>query len=318
MVLSSTRQLFLHIVLVALLCLPHLGVAATRPVPDRFFLMGSGNLSLYNLRNNQQAQVSLLNADNTLNEAAFIEVDRVFGFPTQKKGEHISPRMLFMLSYFADQVAPHKRIWIESGYRSLEYNTAIRAQGANAAQTSTHIDGQALDFWIEGVDGKQLWETIRAQNCCGVGHYGGKTIHLDAGRPRFWQAATSGTRAKEPDNNRHAYLKTGFDRYLPEERIRLTLAGVSTYGFGIKPAVALLRQDQPGAPIAMLAVNNAVKEQCHILNSQQSAHSLQVTLPPGLPAGRYVVRIALCQRPFPEMPAALDSNAIELVRDWGQ
>mgnify|MGYP003588970209 CR=1 FL=1 len=313
-----SRQHFLPIVIVALLCLPHLGFAATRSGSGRFFLMGSGKLSLYNLRNNQQAQVSLLNADNTFNEAAFTEVDRVFGFPTQEKSEHIAPRMLFMLSYFADQVAPGKRIWIESGYRSLEYNSTIRAQGANAAQTSTHIDGQALDFWIEGVDGKQLWETIRAKNCCGVGHYGGKTIHLDAGRPRFWQAATSGTRTKEPDNNRHVYLKTDFDRYLPQERIRLILAGVSTYGFGVKSTAGLVRQDQPGAPIATLTVNNAVKEQCHILKDQQSAHSLHVNLPPNLPAGRYVARLALCQRPFPEMPATIDSNVIELVRDLGR
>ena len=55
------------------------------------------------------------------------------------------------------------------------------------ASTSTHMDGTAIDFYIDGVDGKGLWEMIRHEACCGVGHYGGRTIHLDAGRPRFWQ-----------------------------------------------------------------------------------------------------------------------------------
>lgn len=300
-------------VLLALLASPHAGLSGMQGAPNRYFLMGSGKLSLFNHRNNQQAEVTLLNADNTINEAALTEVDRVFGFPTQEKGEHISPRMLFMLSYFADQVAPGKRIQIESGYRSLEYNTAIRSQGANAAQTSTHIDGLALDFWIEGVDGKQLWETIRARNCCGVGHYGGKTIHFDAGRPRFWQAATSGTRAKEPDNNRHVYLTTDFDRYQPHERIRLILAGVSTYGFGIKPAILLFRRNQPETPLATLSLESATRQQCLPLNNQKSAHFLYASLPPHLPAGRYFARLTFCQRPFAEMPVTVDSNEIELI-----
>ena len=128
--------------------------------------------------------------------------EQVFGFPTSEKQEHISPRLLFMLSYFSDLVAPGRMIAIESAYRSPDYNDKIRKKGANAARTSTHMDGMALDFWLEGVDGKKLWQTIREQDCCGVGHYGGKTIHLDAGRPRFWEAATSGTKtAARPTTN---------------------------------------------------------------------------------------------------------------------
>jgi uncharacterized protein YcbK (DUF882 family) len=315
---QSLRRSIFWGVMLTLLTIPSLGISATQPVPNRFFLMGSGKLSLFNHRNNQQAEVALLKADNTLNEAALTEVDRVFGFPTHEKNEHISPRMLFMLSYFADQVAPGKRIQIESGYRSLEYNAAIRTQGANAAQTSTHIDGLALDFWIEGIDGKQLWEIIRARNCCGVGHYGGKTIHFDAGRPRFWQAATSGTRSKQPDNNRHVYLTTDFDRYLAHERIRLILAGVSTYGFGVKPTMVLFSRDQPEAPMTTLPLDSSTQRQCHTLNDQKAAHFLYSKLPPHLPAGRYFVRLTFCQRPFPEMPVSIDSNEIELIVNTGK
>ena len=154
--------------------------------------MGSGSLHLKNMRNNHEAKVNLLNQDGSFNEEALNKVDWVFGFPTEEKGEHISPRLLFMLSYFTDRLAPGKTINIESAYRSPEYNNQIRDQGNNAARTSTHQDGIALDFWLEGVNGKYIWETIRAKNCGGIGHYGDKTVHFDAGRPRFWEAANLG------------------------------------------------------------------------------------------------------------------------------
>ncbi len=65
-------------------------------------------------------------------------------------------------------------IFLTSGYRSPEYNADLKKAGGIVAKTSTHMDGLALDFYIEGVNGKELWELIQEKNCCGVGHYGGK------------------------------------------------------------------------------------------------------------------------------------------------
>jgi len=284
------------------------------PQPGRFFLMGSGALHLKNLRNEKEAQVRLLNRDGSLNEQGFEEVDRVFDFPTEAMGEHISPRMLFMLSYFSDLVAPGKTIQIESAYRSPEYNNKIRDKGANAARTSTHIDGIALDFWIEGVDGKQLWETVREKNCCGVGHYGGKIIHFDAGRPRFWEAATSGTKIKEPDYNRHLYLATDFDRYSLNEKIRLSFSGISTFGFGVKPTVLVYNAADLAKPVGRVPIQAAGKADCISLKDHKASRFLYTTLPSALPAGRYRVKLEFCEKPFVEMPDEAVSNEIEVIR----
>ena len=281
--------------------------------PGRFFLMGSGALSLNNLRNGKEARVQLLNRDGSFNEKAFTEVDRVFGFPTAEKEEHISPRLLFMLSYFADRATPGKTIHIESAYRSPEYNDKIRDKGANAAKTSAHIDGMALDFWLEGVDGKELWETVRAKNCCGVGHYGGKTIHLDAGRPRFWEAATSGTKSREPDNNRHIYLATDFDRYGRGETIRLSLSGISAFGFGVKPMAHLYTPADSTKPIAQMPIHAKNTADCIRIEDHKASRFLHTSLPQGLPAGRYTVKMEFCQRPFAQMPTEVVSNEIELT-----
>ncbi|MBM9529966.1 DUF882 domain-containing protein [Desulfoprunum benzoelyticum] len=280
--------------------------------PGPFFLMGSGRLHLKNLRNGREAGVELLNPDGSLNDAALNEVDRVFGFPTTAKGEHISPRLLGMVSYFADRMAPGATINIESAYRSPEYNDGIRKRGANAARTSTHMDGMALDFWLEGVDGKKLWQTIREQDCCGVGHYGGKTIHLDAGRPRFWEAATSGTKTVEPDHNRHLYLSTEYDRYRPGGRLRLSLSGLSTFGFGVRP-MAVVESEKSGeqAPLA-LDLPAPTGSDCILLQDRKATRFLYATLPATLPAGRYRIGLDFCNRPFPQMPATARSNVIEI------
>jgi uncharacterized protein YcbK (DUF882 family) len=286
--------------------------AAAEPLA-RFFRMGSGELHLLNHRNNREARVQLLAPEHSLSEAALTQVDRVFGFPTREKGEHISPRLLLLLSYFADRVAPGRTIHIESGYRSPEYNDNLRKKGGNAARTSTHLDGLALDFWIEGVDGKELWELVRAEDCAGVGHYGGRTIHLDAGRPRFWEAATSGTRAPEPDENRHITLATLYDRYRPGETVRLSLSSVSTFGFGVVPVVQFVAEhdgDGPGRPARL---DGAAAGSCRLLPDRASTRFLDVALPADLPPGRYRVRLALCERPFARMPEAVLSNPIELV-----
>lgn len=290
------------------------GECAAHQPPERFFLMGSGTLHLKNLRNEREAEIHLRNRDGSFNEKSFDQADWVFGYPTREKGEHISPRLLFMLSYFADHTAPGKMITMESGYRSPDYNNKIREKGANAAKTSTHIDGLALDFWIEGVDGKALWETVRAKNCCGVGHYGGKTIHLDAGRPRFWEAATSGTKSEKPDDNRHIYLSTDFDRYGHGEKIKLSLSGISTFGFGVRPTVHLHSQADGEKTVVPLHIGTSSATGCSMVPDPMSSRLLTTSLPQELPVGRYRVHIEFCARPFAQMPTEVSSNEIEVVR----
>jgi len=281
--------------------------------PNRFFLMGSGSLHLKNLRNNREAKVNLLNKDGSFNEEAFNKVDWVFDFPTAEKGEHISPRLLFMLSYFVDRMAPGKVVNIESAYRSPEYNQRLREGGNNVARTSTHQDGIALDFWLPGVSGRYLWKTIKAKHCGGVGYYGGKVVHLDAGKPRFWEAATSGTRSQEPDYNRNLYLATEFDRYRPNERIRLAFSSLSSFDFGVYPVIQIYRADNATTPVSGIRLNRADENDCLRIGDRKAARFLTTSMPAYLPPGQYTIKMEFCEKPFEQMPSEVVSNPIELV-----
>lgn len=283
------------------------------PLGNRFFLMGDGKLHIKSERTGDEAAVILITADGQLNDSAFTRIDTVFEFPTGEKGEHISPRLLFMLDYFSDLVAPGRLITLESGYRSPEYNLKLREKGGIVAKTSLHMDGMALDFSIQGVDGKNLWELIRSKACCGVGHYGGNTLHLDSARPRFWEADTAGVTSGESDYNRRIYLSTDFDRYKPGDRVRLSFSSVSDFGFGIASSVAFVEDPEGLNTIRTARTESGEETDCRMIENRKASRFLYVTIPSDLPAGRYRIRVDFCQRPFPQMPSERISNEIEIL-----
>ncbi len=282
-------------------------------VPKPFFLMGDGKIHIQNVRTKQEANVTLLHPDGSIDESAFQRLDDVFGFIPQWKGDHISPRLIFMLNYFSNLVAPNRTIFLTSGYRSPEYNAGLRKAGGIVAKTSTHMDGLALDFYIEGIKGKELWEIIRQKNCGGVGHYGGREIHQDAGRPRFWEAATSKVDTNESGYNRRIYLSTDLDRYQPGQALRLSLSSVSDFGFGIGKKAFLMALSEDNPPPTELTLQSGETSDCQPIKDRRAARFINLTLPEEIKEGRYRIRLDFCQRPFEQMPSKIESNEIEIL-----
>lgn len=287
------------------------GNVGAQSIAHPFFLMGDGQVWIKNDHTGQDVKARIVDADGNLVDKAFDDVDRIFGFPTQQMGEHISQRLICMLDYFSDLFAKGKQIHLISGYRSPEYNQGLRDQGKLAAKTSVHQDGMALDFYLHGVEGKKMWETIRHKDCCGVGHYGGKSIHLDAARPRFWEAATSGVHTKASEDNKLIYFSTEFDRYQPGERMRVFLSSVSDYGFGVEAGLSLVHDAAGEQKSAGLSLENATTA-CQTVVEHKDTRFLFVTLPADVQPGRYRIRINFCDRPFEEMPEMKVSNLIEI------
>ncbi len=287
------------------------GLAAQEPMAP-FFLMGDGWVHIRNAQNNLEIKVHLLNADGSLNDAALSRVDTVFGFSSKDPEDHISPRLLFMLDYFSDLVAPGKLIHLHSGYRNPEYNQKLKQAGLTVAKTSLHIDGMALDFSIEGVKGRDLWEIVRQKNCCGIGYYGGEVVHLDAGRPRFWEKATAGVDTGESDYNRRLTLSTEFDRYRPGQRVRLILASLSDLGFGINRSGGLVGDREGEEFVAGLNLQNSGSQDCIFIQDRRATRFIYFDLPQEITEGRYRIRLNFCQRPFEQMPLKAVSNEIEI------
>jgi uncharacterized protein YcbK (DUF882 family) len=275
--------------------------------------MGDGTIHIRNAHTGKEAHVRLFTSDGLLDDAAFDSIDEVFSFPTAEKGEHVSPRLVFMLDHFSDIVAPGKVVTLESGYRSPHYNSAIRNKGGNVAKTSTHIDGMALDFSIEGVDGRELWEMIRTRECCGVGYYGGRSIHLDSSRPRFWEASTSKVRTAESDYNRRIHLSTDFDRYRGGDMMLLSFSSVSDFGFGVKRTVSVVGVTEGDGTARASDILSADGNDCMMVRDRKMSRFIRLPLPKQIPDGRYRIRVDFCRRPFEQMPLSVMSNEFEVA-----
>jgi uncharacterized protein YcbK (DUF882 family) len=298
--------------LLAVLMVPGTARADSGGGGARFFLMGDGRLHIRNMHTKREANAVIVSPDGSFDETGLAGIDAVFGYTGRGCGDHISLRLLCMLDYFSDLVAPGKMIHMISGYRSPEYNTSLRNAGGNVAKTSLHMEGMALDFYIKGVSGKKLWNLVRSRDCCGVGHYGGESIHLDAARPRFWEAATSKVRTGESDFNRRVYASTDFDRYRPGDPVRLSLSAVSDYGFGVRPSVILVRGAPAMATATPLPLRLSQPTDCVMIEDWVAARSLSFCLAGDLQPGRYRVRVDYCRKPFESMPESTVSNEIEI------
>src|SRR3972149_1782956 len=64
-------------------------------------------------------------------------------------------------------------------------------RGARGASGPAHTEGPAADLALAGPQALRLWHAVRDLDCCGAGYYAKQGfVHVDVGRPRFWEAAT--------------------------------------------------------------------------------------------------------------------------------
>ncbi len=88
---------------------------------------------------------------------------------------------------------PPQPIEVIGGYRSPATNAMLRARSRGVAQTSLHMLGKAMDFYIPGVPLAKIREAGLRLQRGGVGFYptsGSPFVHLDTGGIRHWPRMT--------------------------------------------------------------------------------------------------------------------------------
>jgi uncharacterized protein YcbK (DUF882 family) len=74
-----------------------------------------------------------------------------------------------------------------SGYRTPETNARLAVTNNNVAKESLHMHGWAVDFRIEGVNGKAICEIAKTMQRGGVAYYPEDNhVHVDLGNIRTW------------------------------------------------------------------------------------------------------------------------------------
>jgi len=101
---------------------------------------------------------------------------------------HFDPRLYDILSDLAASVGrPGGEYDIVCGYRTPGTNESLRAHTNGVAKNSLHIQAEAIDLRMPGVNTLQLRRAALALARGGVGYYPHSDfIHVDVGRVRQW------------------------------------------------------------------------------------------------------------------------------------
>ena len=102
----------------------------------------------------------------------------------------IEPKLLDLLTTLSASLGATARIGVISGYRSPKTNALLHKESGQVASGSLHMQGQAIDIRIPGVDTARLRDAAQRLAIGGVGYYPtSEFVHVDVGRVRRWEGA---------------------------------------------------------------------------------------------------------------------------------
>jgi len=287
--------------------------SSSAPAP-RFFFAGNGRLRLAHAHFAETLDVRYRRADGTYDPAALARIEHFFRSREDGRAGPVSLRLVELLGYIEDHFHP-KQMTLLSGYRSPEFNADLRAAGQKAAQASLHTEGLAADIVFSGVDQRRLWLQLRELQSGGAGYYKtGHFIHVDTGRPRFWEETTSRVDENLAAGNARVFARTDFDRYTDLGGGIVSLHSVTVYPLLVAPTATLVGTN--GTTSVQLAPGDGTvaRDGCIALDGPAADHQLKVVgVGAAAPRGRGHLELTTCEPRIERTPPEIDTNPVEIV-----
>jgi uncharacterized protein YcbK (DUF882 family) len=234
-------------------------------------------------------------------------------FRSRDDGEvgEVSLRLIELIDYVQDHYHPATTTLL-SGYRSPALNQRLRDGGAQAADSSLHIDGIAADLLFTGVDLKQLWIELREQRIGGVGYYAEQGfLHLDTGRPRFWEPQTSRVNERLSAGNARVFARTDFDRYRNLSGAIVRLHSVTALPLRLSTSG---RVGPDTLVLAPLDDTVAVADDCIAFATAVPAYRLRIARAPDVALKqRAPIVLRTCAPRVEATPETIETNLIEML-----
>jgi uncharacterized protein YcbK (DUF882 family) len=275
--------------------------------PARFFIAGTGSLALQNAHSGEQATVRYRLDDGTYDAQALARIARLFRSRADGREAPISLRLIEILSHL--QASEGLRPFVvQSGYRSPAYNQALKAKGRQVAGGSLHTEGLAADLAVPRKRLAALWQRVRDLDCCGAGAYAHEGfLHVDVGRPRFWEAATSKVEQNLSAGNARLFARTEFDRYASGEPIAVRVHALTA------PPVRIARRGlgipAGGEPWPITIDGEQVEHDgCFEIGASGAALRIGGTRA----VTRVRLRLETCAPRVDATPEVVETNAIEI------
>jgi uncharacterized protein YcbK (DUF882 family) len=144
-------------------------------------------LRLYNTHTAERIDIVYRHGDEYI-PAALAKLDNFLRDHRTGDVRHFDPHLYDILSDLTASVGhPGGEIDIVCGYRTSSTNESLRAHTTGVAKNSLHIQAEAIDLRMPGVDTLKLRKAALALGRGGVGYYPHSDfIHVDVGRVRQW------------------------------------------------------------------------------------------------------------------------------------
>jgi uncharacterized protein YcbK (DUF882 family) len=144
-------------------------------------------LLLYNTHTAERIELVYRRGDQYV-PGALAELDYFLRDHRTGDVRHFDPRLYDILSDLTSSIGhPGAEIDIICGYRTSSTNESLRAHTTGVAKNSLHIQAEAIDLRMPGIDTLKLRKAALALRRGGVGYYPHSDfIHVDVGRVRQW------------------------------------------------------------------------------------------------------------------------------------
>ena len=144
-------------------------------------------LRLYNTHTAERIDVVYRRGDQYIS-SALVNLDYFLRDHRTNDVRHFDPRLYDILADLTASIGhPGGEIDIVCGYRTPSTNESLRAHTTGVAKNSLHIQAEAIDLRMPGIDTLKLRRAALALRRGGVGYYPHSDfIHVDTGRVRQW------------------------------------------------------------------------------------------------------------------------------------
>src|SRR5277367_567845 len=144
-------------------------------------------LRLYNTHTGERMEIAYRRGDQYIS-GALAKLDYFLRDHRTGDVRHFDPRLYDILYDLTASIGhPGGEIDIVCGYRTSSTNESLRAHTTGVAKNSLHIQAEAIDLRMPGVDTLKLRKAALALGRGGVGYYPHSDfIHVDVGRVRQW------------------------------------------------------------------------------------------------------------------------------------
>jgi uncharacterized protein YcbK (DUF882 family) len=144
-------------------------------------------LLLYNMHTGERIDIVYRRGDQYI-PSALSKLDYFLRDHQTSDVRHFDPRLYDILSDLTLSIGhPGGEIDIVCGYRTPSTNESLRAHTTGVAKNSLHIQAEAIDLRMPGINTLKLRQAALALRRGGVGYYPHSDfIHVDTGRVRQW------------------------------------------------------------------------------------------------------------------------------------